>query len=166
VTDWSCSFSFSGCSFSWSLLSLRAGTSFVDVQEIARCGSWTKTSPFYPWLWSRSGYCPRRWWPLQCSGKVSPRWWVPFHLYLFSKPQSLRKHTIVPFVWWRLQELPWDSRVTDLRAASAYSYCSGFDLNPDGKQNSYAFGSFCSVLPSVCIKCLDCAGLRLVLVPV
>ena len=25
-----------------------------------------------------------------------------------------------------------------------YSYCSGFGLNPDGKQNSYVFGSFCS----------------------
>ena len=34
MTAWLCSFS-SYCSSSWSLLSLQAGTTFVDVQEIA-----------------------------------------------------------------------------------------------------------------------------------
>ena len=32
-----------------------------------------------------------------------------------------------------------------------YSYCSGFGLNPDGKQNSYVFGSFCSFF-AVCVS--------------
>ena len=36
------------------------------------CRMWVlkKTSPFYPWLWSRSWHCPRRWWLLWCLGKV------------------------------------------------------------------------------------------------
>jgi hypothetical protein len=71
--------------------------------------------------------CPRRWWPLQCSGKVSPEWWVPPHLHLFPEGQSLRENMIAPLEWWHLLEFLWGNRVTNFQAVNAY-LCTTEDL--------------------------------------